>query len=270
MKRIIISFVLLAMFSTFNYAQSGNHVLSIQAGGGMHQLKYSPAMGETKGGAGFSCDISYGYFFGQHVGLVTGVGVQSLKSEITLSEQTSMDDVDTDGDKYQFRTSYNQWKESQQTMMLDIPVGIGFRGDLTQKVSWYAATGAKVFIPVQSKYKVESGTIVTSGYYPQWNVELTEMPQHGFTTVDGNKEGDFKLKTSFGGFLNAGATFKLSAKLNFYAGLYGTYGFSSATDKTETAPYQKTGTYSSIVNSNLVDKTSVFSAGIQVGIMWSL
>ncbi|HEX3006200.1 MAG TPA: hypothetical protein VHO90_01145, partial [Bacteroidales bacterium] len=114
------------------------------------------------------------------------------------------------------------------------------------------------------------GNIVTSGYYPEWDVELTDMPRHGFTTVEGNGDGDVTLKTSVGAFLNAGIILKLTERMNFAAGLYGNYGLTSATDKKDGTPYQKSGTYNSCINSNLVSETNIFSTGIQVGIMWFL
>lgn len=268
MKKIIISVSLFFMLISLSYGQEREHIFSVQAGGGLHHLKYTPSNGEEKAGAGFSFDANYGYFLGKHVGIITGLGIQSLKSTATISSQTSISDTDADGDSYQFRTSYNNWKENQSSLMLSTPIGVAFRGDWTKKVSWYASAGARVFMPIQSKYKVEGGSIVTSGFYPQWNVELTDMPQHGFTTVEGNIDGDATLKTSFGAFMNAGAAFKLNERLNLIAGVYGNYGFTSATDKADVAPYQKNGTYNSIINSNLASKTNVFSAGVQVGLVW--
>jgi hypothetical protein len=270
MEKIIISVSLFFILFSLSYGQEKKHILSVQSGGGLHQLNYSPSNGNVKGGAGFSFDVSYGYFLGKHLGLTTGAGIQSLKSTATITSQTTISDVDSDGDTYQFRTSYNNWKEDQNSLILTIPVGIAFRGDWSKKISWYATTGVKVFVPIQSKYKAEEGNIVTSGYYPQWNIELTDMPQHGFTTVEGKLEGDVTLKTSFGAFLNAGTTFKLTEGLNLSAGVYGNYCFTSATDKKDTAPYQKNGMYSSLVNSALVSKTKAISAGIQVGVIWSI
>jgi hypothetical protein len=270
MKKIIITISLFSIFSWLTNAQTGEHMLSVQAGGGFHHLVYSPTGGSEKGNAGFCLDLNYGYFFGKHAGLVSGVGIQSLKSTSTLQLQTSVSDIDTDGDTYEFRTTYNTWKENQGSYMLSIPIGVMFRGDWNKKVSWYAGTGVTAFIPLVAKYAIESGNIVTSGYYSEWDVELTDMPRHGFTAVEGSGDGDITLKTSVGAFFNAGITLKLSERMNLGAGLYSNYGFTSATDKKDVAPYQKSGTYNSCINSSLVSETKIFSAGIQVGLMWVL
>ncbi|HEX2935717.1 MAG TPA: hypothetical protein VHO72_10225, partial [Bacteroidales bacterium] len=121
MKKTIITISLFFLFSWLSYAQTREQILSVQAGGGLHHLLYTPTGGSEKGNAGFCFELNYGYFFSKHAGLVTGLGIQSLKSTSTLQLQTSTSDVDTDGDSYEFHTTYNTWKENQGSYMLSVP-----------------------------------------------------------------------------------------------------------------------------------------------------
>jgi OmpA-OmpF porin, OOP family len=193
-KQLIIGLSLLICANI--QAQEAGHYLYLNAGGGLHNLSYNLQNGSEKGAFGYSFNTGYGYFFNKHWGVQAGVGLQSLKPTATLNYMTGAPSTDTDGAAYEYRTYYNNWKEQQQLLFLDIPLGVQYRYKLNEKFQILAGAGLKISIPVKTTYKTTGGEIVTSGYYSQWNVELKNMPRHGFNTITDQLTGDVSLKPS--------------------------------------------------------------------------
>jgi OmpA-OmpF porin, OOP family len=251
-------------------AQPSEHTIFINAGGGLHSLSYDLQNGNQKGGGGFTLNGGYSYFFTPQWALEAGLGVSTLQSTSTLSYTTSTPATDTDGDAYEFRSYYKGWKEKQTAYMFDIPLGIRFQKSINTKVEWTAGIGASISLPLSCRYKATSGEIATTGYYSKWNVELTDMPQHGFSTISDRFSGKFSLNPSYAGYANLGALYKLSANANFYAGTYVSYGFNSMVKASDKLVYQKDGVYNGVLNSSEAGKARKLALGVQVGFRWNL
>jgi hypothetical protein len=43
--------------------------------------------------------------------------------------------------------------------------------------------GGKVFVPFNSNIRVSAKQLTLSGYYPDFNVDVSSLPQHGFGTI---------------------------------------------------------------------------------------
>lgn len=268
-KQIILTGLLILLFLGIK-AQQADHYIFINAGGGLHSLSYNLPNGKQKGGGGFTFNGGYSYFFSPSWGLEIGLGVSSLRSVATLNYMTSTPAIDTDGDAYEFRTYYKNWKETQTAYLFDIPLGVRFQKSINEKLKWTAALGAKISLPLSCRYKVSGGGIATTGYYSQWNVELTDMPKHGFSTITDRFKGNASLNPSYAGYADLGALYKLSSNVDCYAGTYISYGFNSMAKASNKIVYQKDGVYNGVLNSEQADKVRTFSLGLQVGIRWNL
>lgn len=267
-KQIIIGLSLLIGGAL--HAQETGSYLHFNVGGGLHNLSYGIPNGTEKGKAGYTLNAAYSYFFSPHWGLQTGIGFQSFNSLSTLNTTTSVADVDIEGDTYQYRTYYKNWQEQQQALFMEIPLELQYRFSMGKKTSILASAGVKVALPVSKSYKSTGGQIQTTGYYSQWNVELTDLPDQGFTTVSGNYAGSLSLKPAFMGIVDLGGLFKLSEKIDLYAGAYLNYGLNNAVNSDTKVIYQKDGTYNGMFSSNQISNVKPISVGLKVGLYWQI
>lgn len=265
-KLLIIGIVLL--FNANTKAQEAGHYLYMNAGGGFHNLSYDLQNGNEKGGFGYSLNAGYVYFFNEHWGVQTGVGLQSFKPTSTINYLNHTPSIDTDGAAYEYRTSYNSWKEQQRVLFLDIPIGLQYRYKLSEKIRLLTTAGVKISIPVKTNYKTTGGEIVTTGYYSQWNIILSDMPQHGFTTINGPLAGDVSLKPSYSGFADLGALYALSSRVNLYAGGYVSYGLNNVLKSGKKLLYQLDGVYNGVLASDKTDKARTVALGLKIGVSW--
>jgi len=265
-KQLIIGLSLL--FCSAIQAQENGHYFSLSAGGGFNNLSYDLKNGSEKGGLGSSVDAGYSYFFNEHWGLNTGIGLQSFRPEATLNYQTSTPLTDTDGEAYEYRTNYNNWKEKQQLLFLDIPIGIKYRFGFSEKIRFLASAGMKILIPVKTTYKTTGGEIVTTGYYSQYEVVLKDLPQHGFSTITDQYSGDVSIKPSYSGYAELGALYALSSRLDLYVGGYVDYGLNNVKKGSNSAVYQPDGIYDGILSSTQSDKARIVSLGLKLGVQW--
>jgi len=251
-------------------AQETGSYLHFNVGGGLHNLSYDIPNGNIKGKAGYTVNAAYSYFFSHHWGLQTGIGLQSFKALSTLNTTTSVSDVDTEGDTYQFRTYYENWQEEQNTLFIDIPLELQYRFGIGKKTSILASAGVKMALPVSSTYKSIGGQIQTTGYYSQWNVEITDFPAQGFTTVTNNYSGSLSLKPAFMGIVDLGGLYNLTKKMDLYAGAYLNYGLNKVITADTKSVYQKDGTYNGMFASDQISNVIPVSVGLKVGLYWKL
>jgi len=251
-------------------AQETGSYLHFNVGGGLHNLSYDIPNGNIKGKAGYTVNAAYSYFFNQHWGLQTGIGLQSFKALSTLNATTSVSDVDTEGDTYQFRTYYENWQEEQHTLFIDIPLELQYRFGIGKKTSILASAGVKMALPVSSGYKSIGGQIQTTGYYSQWNVEITDFPAQGFTTVTNNYSGNLSLKPTYMGIVDLGGLYNLTKKMDLYAGAYLNYGLNKVITGDTKSVYQKDGTYNGMFASDQISNVIPVSVGLKVGLYWKL
>jgi len=269
MKKQIIIGVSLLVFGTLK-AQYTRQYLHLDIGGGLHNLEYNLQNGTEKRQLGYSVNASYSYFFKPRWGIKSGIGIQSFGAHSTLNYLESSRNVDSDGDAYDFQTNYKDWQEKQQALFLDIPLEVQYRKLFNSKVGLLASVGAKISIPLLANYKTTGGAMETTGYYSQWNVELGNMPQHGFGTLMNSYSGNISLKTSYAGIADVGCILTLSKNTNLYLGGYINYGLNSILTPDSKQIYQSDGVYNGIFESNQLTSVNPLAVGVKVGLCWQL
>ena len=266
--QIILGIALLAAVSL--KAQQPGHYLHFNIGGGFNNLSYTLQNGTQKGQFGYTVNGAYSYFFTSHFGLQTGVGIQSFNGSSILNVSTTSPATDTDGDAYELGTAYLDWQEKQQTLFVEIPLLAQYRFTVGQKLRLIASAGAKVSIPVNTTYKTTAGQIVTTGFYPQWNVELSEMPQNGFGTNDGTYDGSYTLKTAYMAIADIGGLIKLSERKDLYLGGYFNYGLNNVLTPDNQSISEQDGTYNGVFVSSQVKEVLPVAFGVKVGLYLKL
>jgi OOP family OmpA-OmpF porin len=269
MKKIIVAgFVFLVTVSL--HAQEKDQFLSFTAGGGLHGLSYSALGGTQQNRLGYSFDIGYSYFFSANWGVRCGLGIQSSGARSTLNFQSAESATDADGDHYEFGSKYTNWQEKQQVLFLDIPLVAQYRRAVGKKIGLLGSLGVQLSVPVHSRFKTTGGEIVTTGYYSQWNVELSDLPRHGFTTITDSYNGELSLRPSYMVIADIGGLYTLSPKVDLYLGAYINYGLNNALRSDTKDIYQLDGVYNGMLASTQTTKLTPVSVGIKVGAYFHL
>ena len=263
--RNITLFSLVLLLAATAQAQEKQHYMYGTIGGGSNSISYNLKNGNTKGGFGCSLNLGYILFFNETWGLSTGIGIQWYQATGTINYLDSSPSTDTDGDNYDFRTYYNNWKEKQKIVLLDVPVGALYHKQFKKIYGLLACLGFKMSVPVKPAYEAAGGDITTTGYYQQWNVELEDMPQHNFTTITSVPGSDFSAKMVFSLYADLGGTYKINKNLDLYAGPYFNYGLNNLINKSTKKVYQQDGIYNGILSSSQTQKAHVLSVGFKIG-----
>lgn len=267
-KQIIIG---LGLF-TFGFlqAQEAGHYLHFNVGGGFHNTSYQIQDGTQEGKTGYTVNAAYSYFFTPKWGIQSGLGLQSYQSFSNLNLLTKATEKDADNDTYELRTNYQGWREKQNSLFLDIPVLGQYRCAFGEKFGLMASAGFKISIPVQASYNTKGGTITTTGFYPQWGVELSDLPQHGFFTPSEGFKGHYSFKSAYMAVVDLGGLYKLSEKTDLYVGGYFNYGLNNVLKPDSKLIFQQDDTYNGILTSNQTDKLRPVAVGLKVGLYWRL
>ena len=203
---------------------------SLSAGGGLAGLKYDLSNGESKLKPGFHAGIGYTKFFNSRWGLATGVELGYYQSRATLTPNTvfSSYEIDSENNAFEFRVKTKGYEEKQSLYALQIPLMVQFQPLSKSSTQLYAQGGVKLGIPVSSSYQTKADEINASGYYPDVNAEITDLPAHGFgTQTNWKSKGDYDFKPSYALAAEAGVKFRLSLGNHLYAGLFIDYGLNN-------------------------------------------
>ena len=242
--------------------------LHFNVGGGLHDFSYDLTNG-TKQTAkiGYTVNAAYSYFFTSHWGFQTGIGAQTINGLSTLNYQSTVSAVDINSRTYDFRTNYKGWQEKQEAIFFDVPLVLQYRHSIGKNFGIIGSAGGKVSIPVYQRFKSTNiGEIVTTGYYSQWNLELSDLPQYGFTTISNSYKGNLSLKTAYMGVADLGGLIRLSDKTDLYIGGYVNYGLNNILKSGAKEVYQSDGAYNGVFASAQTTKVIPISFGVKVGV----
>ena len=253
------------------YAQDKGSYIDLNVGGGFHNLSYTLQNGTEKGQFGYTLNAGYSYFFTPNWGVHTGLGLQSFNSLSTLNFlQSTPNVIDADGASYTFKANYINWQEKQQVLFVDLPLEIQYKYAIGNKIGLLAGLGGKISMPIMGNYKAAGGEFVTTGFYPQYNVELSGMPQHGFSTFTNGFSGNLSVKPSYMAIADIGGLYKLSEGLDLYVGAYVNYGLNNILKADSKLIYQPDGLYNGLFASSQTNSVTPISIGLKVGLSLSL
>ena len=166
-------------------AQPAKHYIDIHAGGGVGSMGVVVEGGRTQIAPSFSVGAGYTWFFLPYMGLQTGVQCTRVASSASLTEpmewhtwQDGSPLTDYMGETYIHRTSFEGWKERQQTYLVQVPIGLRFHhfANKNSRAGLHAAFGANLSIPLLATYTHTAGSVTHVGWYPQWQLELYDLP----------------------------------------------------------------------------------------------
>ena len=134
----------------------------------------------TRAGFSFGADVAYKRKFGRIFGMGIGVSFSMSRQSISVDNSESIENlIDMDNNKYTGNFTYNDINERNTLSMIGIPISIGFDNVSLNRVGFYSSF---TFIPafvVKNKFEVY-GSYQSSGFYPEWNVNIHDVAELGF------------------------------------------------------------------------------------------
>lgn len=238
--------------------------LTLSGSLGSSSLNYKVnSLGETgnrKGSLGYGIEVKYSYFFHPHWGITTGAGISHYattgKLKGSLSESSFYNlGILTDNDwqpapkDFELRARITNLEEKQTTYFVEIPLMLSYQTYFCQQGScWgvYGGIGAKLQLPVSSKFKMNNGQkseFNVSAQYDGIPVDMGSpinppVPQHGYGTITNpneklNWENKTKLKTGIAATAEFGVLFSLGENTDLQVGGYIDYGLTDLKENGE-------------------------------------
>lgn len=229
-KRIIIIFLFMGL--SLPMAAQMHSAFEFSVGGGWSTLGYKvqpkqeDVKGANSGSWGAQVHIGYALFFSPNVGLGVGANFSHYGASASLAGIARWNDViDTDGERYNHLAVIHSLKDRQDIYLVEIPLTFYFEYPLSDYLFFNLEVGAKYGIPVMRNASFRAD-IEHQGDYGIWGLNLYDVPDHGFY-----REGDFHdsyaiaTRNQISAFLKLGLAYGINKKLQFFANIYGDYGF---------------------------------------------
>lgn len=287
MKKIFITIVCaLALCSTVSAQEennaglkSGSH-LSFGARAGVAGFLVNGGFTDTYMGSGLALDLSYAYFFTDHVGIRIGVNASSISSgyraDNVVSAMSCNVPITTNTGTRTVLANYSGTtttvSEDYNGLYGEIPIQLALQGN-----HWYANLGVKLAIPVK----------VDADYnYSETPVEFLGSPNLGTTValddeLYGAQSGsyrlyDFREETNYLNpfyvmlALEGGYRIGCTCGDSWIIGLYLDYSLNSANIENPTETNLITAsdgpnfTHHNVMSTNLIDSFKLFNFGVKL------
>jgi OOP family OmpA-OmpF porin len=247
---------------------------NLELDGGLQGTMYSLQNGKSQQQPGGSLGVGYTYPLRPDLDFLTGVTAGVYRTKATLNDGAifSSYQVDDLGSAFQYSVKTIGYKETQRFFTVSIPLMIQYHTPVNQQLEWYIDGGGKVFVPFGSNIQASAKQLVLSGYYPDYNIEVANLPQHGFGTIDNWKANTTtKLKPSAALSAATGISFNVLPNTRLYAGIYIDYGLTGLKGKSDSMPlatYSSNGVTGvkagSLLNQSKAGDVHLLSFGLQV------
>lgn len=266
-KKIWLSFCLSAIIT-----QAGAQV-GIELNGGLQGTTYPLQNGKDKVLPGGSLGLDYTFRLGNQWGLVTGIMGGIYRTQATFPDGLifNYNQVDDEGSAFQYSLKTIGYKETQRFFAVTIPLLLQYH-TANPGTQWWINAGGKVFFPFNPSTQISAKQLLLSGYYPDYNLEVSNLPQHGFGTLNNWKtNATTELKPSAALSAATGFSMPLSPAARLYIGVYADYGLTDLKEKNNTLPfatYNPTGINgiqaNGVLNMPNAGKVGLLSFGVQV------
>jgi outer membrane protein OmpA-like peptidoglycan-associated protein len=262
-----------AVCFTAIFTQAGAQELGIELNGGLQGMKYPLQNGQNKQLPGASLGLSYIFRLSSRWGLHTGITGGLYRTQATLQDNTAFtsDQVDDAGSAFQYNLKTEGYKETQQFFAASVPLLLQYHTAGTG-AQWWVEGGGKVLVPFNTSIRISAQQLNLSAYYPDFNLNVSNLPQHGFGTLNGWKGSTTsELKPAAALSVATGLKFRLSPGTQLYAGLFVDYGLTNLKGKDSSMPlvtYSSAGIKGVQVNSVLTTQNAgqatLLSFGLQL------
>ncbi|MBO9584290.1 MAG: OmpA family protein [Flavobacterium sp.] len=264
----------IAILLLFNVTIKAQEI-NVKINGGPSGILYDSNLGDGKLKFGGGIGIGYTYFFSSHWGISTGVDVMYNQNRFELDNGTTIStyEVDDQTSAFEYQVTPTNYKEDQHFISAAIPLMLQYRTLIAPQTQLYFGFGGKILFPGKQTVKASASELQLSGYYPDVNLLVDDLPSHGFGKVTNwQDKTTVNLDPSFLLSVETGLTFKLKEKTQLYTGLYLDYGLTELAKETtdvNIVAYNPNGldniqANGTSGNRKIVQESRYFSAGVQL------
>jgi len=221
----------------------------------------------------FGGSLEIGYFFSKSIGISSGIGFSSYKSQLELATyQNKFNTTDSENETYERQVSGTDIKEIQTVGFLSLPICLDIRLPLGKKMGFFLQPGIDFAIPITKKY-TSSGTFTFKGYYPAYNVLLQNLPAYGFPdNVNSVTDGSLEIKSlHINALVSAGFDILIQKNIQFGIAAFYSKSLSNISDYPSPDKFQLSSDANQI-NSLMggSSKASVQSIGVNIRLRYFL
>jgi len=202
-------------------------------------------------------------------GIGSGVRLSSYKTAFAITNfnnKSALTLVDKDGDSYSPVLKISDMTQQNQIKSLDIPIVLKFRGG-KGNAKFYLDLGA-IYSKISKSYFTLEGTIVRSGFYPSYNITLTDIPEYNFGNFTYTTDKQYQLKSEasvISGYASMGMLFQLFPGFLLKIGGGMTYGLTDLKYDQKNAD-----NYINLTLPASVESTTLRSFGAEIGFIYKL
>ncbi|WP_139314926.1 outer membrane beta-barrel protein [Saccharicrinis aurantiacus] len=219
-------------------------------------------------GIGFGADIQY--HISEYMIIGSGIRYNEYGATFNLgSFQSEAPMIDQDNDAYILKASGTNIEEEHTVGAIEVPLFFRYQKWISSDFILYGATGPVFSFLGTVKTTINSGSLSTSGYYPQWNLTIDDVPEYGFYTRDITELSTVtEFKTSIAWLIEVGSEYYVSKRLNLAFGLYYQPGLNNISSTTAEGLLTDPNSYTGTINN--ADKIQLTKAGFKLGVNFDL
>jgi hypothetical protein len=195
-------------------------------------------VGNRLGGA---LKLGYIYPLTNHIGIGTGLEFSQYKQEVSLnnfSGTLSNYEVDPSTSAFVYNVTTSNYNEKQTLHAIQIPLFVQYKTNINKGIDFNFRAGAKYFLPVKYKIDVKASSVNGTGYYPDVNLNIDNLPEYGFGGfANYSATGEYETKGIVMTIFELGFTFDMGLKNSLYAAMFLENGYGSIIDQKSDESY---------------------------------
>jgi hypothetical protein len=254
------------------------HELSIYGIGGISSLNYKISDDGTKSVGAGGAGLGYTFNISPSFGMVTGIETAMYGSKVSLDNLSGEYSEGTGLSLFRLSYSLEGYEETQKIWMFSVPVMMQYTlGSGSVKKSYFAC-GVKLGFPISARAGIKPGTATTAGYFAHEDITYSDNPQLGFVTNAAlpDAEQDIEFGYSASATVEFGRRFNIGGSTGLCISLFADYGLNDIrkTKDKSLLEYDSSNPsqfiHNSVLNTALVDKVNLISAGVKIKISFGL
>jgi uncharacterized protein YneR len=216
-------FKIILLLTLLNGFQMIKAQIYVGAGTGIYSISENLDNIEISNSFGYSVKVGYMHNLNSKFSLGIGVEVSQSFQEATAVNDFSYNTflVDDTRSAFEHRLVTKGYVENQTLTAIQVPIFVQYKRPITEKLSIYARAGVKHVLPQKFSAAATADQIKVSGYYPDFNLLIEDLPSRGFGTQNGfDKSIDYEKKYFIMSSFEIGLTFKMRPKNSIYIGFF--------------------------------------------------
>jgi len=262
-----IAVIVLCLSVVTGRAQDKKLEFEIGGGYGLSGITGKIENGSITPGMGGRFSIGAKYFFSEKIGIGFDCSIAKYNGTAKLSDYSAaIASTDDEEESFEYRVVASGIAEDIHFLAAEPALYLAYRQKISDKLGIYGKLGIKASVFLSAAYQCKAGTLETRGYYPAYNVELYELPNHGFDKVEHiSYSGNLETSVLNSAFMDAGITIPVG-KIGLNIGVYGSYGLNPVLEPEINQLMIYPMKYQSVTS--LLDKVSLLSGGLKMGIQF--